>query len=71
MSIFNFAMHLIIHEYGYTEKQFGAYDMHVGRGYHDRHDTAKRERIGKKYQWIAMYNILARVSDHNEMKTRW
>lgn len=30
---------------------------------YNRHDTRKVERIGKKYQWIALYNILARVSD--------
>ena len=70
-TVFNYAMHLIINEYGYTEEQFNDYDTHVGRRYYDRHNTTKRERIGKKYQWLAMYNILARISDHCEMKERW
>ena len=33
-----------------------------------RHENKKIERIGKKYQWIALYNILARVSDTHMLK---
>ena len=33
--------------------------------------AAKTERIGKKYQWIAMYNILSRVSDHCRMVDKY
>lgn len=43
------------------------------RPYYDhrysRNDTKKVERIGKKYQWIALYNILARVSDRYLVKS--
>jgi hypothetical protein len=39
---------------------------------YDRHHVKRTERIGKKYQWITMYNILARVSDtHNLKKWDW
>lgn len=53
-----------MHECGYEEKLFGEYDRNLGRYNYNRHNVAKLERIGKKYQWIAMYNILARVSDN-------
>lgn len=67
--IFNYAVYYILNDLGYNEDYFSDYDRHCS-GY-DRTVTAKTERIGKKYQWIAMYNILARVSDHYEMIDRW
>lgn len=67
--IFNYAVFFILNDLGYSEELFGEYDSHCGG--HDRTVTAKTERIGKKYQWIAMYNILARVSDHNKMEDQW
>ena len=66
---FNYAMYFILNELGYNEEYFGEYDQHCG-GY-DRHKTIKTERIGKKYQWIAMYNMLARISDNCKMIERW
>ena len=68
-NIFNYAMDYILNELGYSVDYFGEYDRQCGR--YDRFHTSKTERIGKKYQWIAMYNILARVSDHNVMKKGW
>lgn len=62
--IFNYAVYFVLHECGYEEKLFGEYDRHLGRYNYNLHNMAKLERIGKKYQWIAMYNILARVSDN-------
>lgn len=50
---------------GYTEERFGHYDWYIvqrfggGRG---RPEWA--ERIGKKYQWIALHRLLAHLSDH-------
>jgi hypothetical protein len=29
------------------------------------------ERIGKKYQWIALYETLGRISDHYALRDRW
>jgi hypothetical protein len=46
---------------GWTFERFGQFDRSVGNP--DRMSHAS-ERIGKKYQWIAYYEILARVSDN-------
>lgn len=67
--IFNYAIFHIIHELGFSEEYFKDYDMFCHN--YDRHQTIKTERIGKKYQWITMYNVLARVSDNCEMRESW
>ena len=68
--IFNYAINYIFNELGYNEELLGKYDKSLGRYYY-RHEKAKIERIGKKYQWIAMYNILARVADHYDKIERY
>lgn len=70
-AIFNYAMYFILNDLGYDEKILGDYDKSIGRYGYSRQSVAKVERIGKKYQWIAMYNILARVSDHCAMIERF
>lgn len=67
--MFNYAIHHIFNELGFTEDFFGEHDMHCGS--YNRHDTVKTERIGKKYQWITMYNMLSRIADHCKMIDRW
>lgn len=67
--IFNYAMYYIINELGYSGELFDDYDTSTLRLTYDRHYVLKTERIGKKYQWISMYNILARVSDYCVMKS--
>ena len=67
--MFNYAVYHIINELGFNEEFFGEHDRHCGT--FNRHVTAKTERIGKKYQWITLYNMLARVSDHHKMVDRW
>lgn len=67
--IFNYAIYYILNELKYKEELFGENDRYCSS--YDRHDTIKVERIGKKYQWITMYNILARVSDHCQMIDRY
>jgi|GEM_PF-341746 len=64
--ILNYSLYYIFNILGYSEKLFGDYDRFCN--HYDRHQTIKTERIGKKYQWITMYNILARVADHCSMK---
>lgn len=56
----NWAIEMIFEEYGYSPKVFSNFDI-----LHSSHDRSHSdiERIGKKYQWIAMYKILARLSD--------
>lgn len=48
-------------DYGYDEKIHGYYDRN-SREY-NRHENLV-ERIGKKYQWIALYELLAKVTDN-------
>lgn len=69
--IFNYAMYYIINELGYQGELFDDYDRFVNGVAYDRHRVLKVERIGKKYQWIAMYNILARISDYYPMRNRY
>ena len=50
-------------ELGWTPARFGAYDDFVAT--HDRHAPIDRtERIGKKYQWIALHELSAKIADH-------
>ena len=56
----NWAIHIIFEEYGYDPKVFALFD----RNNTSRNRShSKIERIGKKYQWIAMYRIMARMMD--------
>jgi len=66
--IFNYSIYHILNDIGYSEDYFGEYDK--GK-YYERELLRKCERIGKKYQWITMYNILARVSDHHKLNNYW
>ena len=67
-NLYHYAMQFIRDELGYDDELFGSYDTSLMRYQYSRHDTKKVERIGKKYQWIAMYNILARISDTHLLK---
>ena len=50
------------HDLGWTQDLFANFESeNCG---HDRHDH-KIERIGKKYQWIALHELLARLADNN------
>lgn len=69
--IFNYAMSFIINDLGYADELFDDFDCHMRMQVYNRYTTAKLERIGKKYQWIAMYNILARVTDYYKMNERY
>lgn len=51
-----------VFEYGYDYKLFGEYDSAV-KYFQDRHEHSV-ERIGKKYQWIAMYELLSKLYDN-------
>ena len=56
------AIKLIIDKYGYREEMHGASDLNVGSG--RWRSTVPNERIGKKYQWLALHELLARVADN-------
>lgn len=50
-------------ELGYDKDLHSDFDSLVWRSSYSR-QRWKIERIGKKYQWIAMYELLARISDN-------
>ena len=58
----NWAIQMIYEEFGYEAKLFAKFDVN-----HENYDRSRNniERIGKKYQWIAMYRILAILNDVN------
>lgn len=69
VNIYNYSMDFIENKLGYKNELFTEHDRFQNR--YDRHSMGKIERIGKKYQWITMYNILARVSDHYKLSDRY
>ncbi|MFM0197769.1 AAA family ATPase [Paraburkholderia strydomiana] len=50
------------HDLGWSEELHGAFDRQV-LGDRNEHSL---ERIGKKYQWLALYELVARMSDNLE-----
>lgn len=67
MDLHNIAIHRIF-ELGYSADLHGEYDYRIqSEGSYNR-SPSKKERIGKKYQWIAMYELLAQVSDKYKIK---
>ena len=48
---------------GWTPELFGDFDRYMAGA---SRDARKAERIGKKYQWIAYHDFLAKVSDNFE-----
>jgi len=60
-----------VFELGYDRKLHGEYDYSARNFYgYSRHDN-KIERIGKKYQWIAFYEIMAILSDNYKLNEGW
>ena len=47
-----------VFEYGYDYKLFGSYDLSIK--YNQNRHEHSTERIGKKYQWIATYELLSK-----------
>jgi hypothetical protein len=52
---------------GWTPEAFDEIDQRLSRG----RSGAPVERIGKKYQWIALYEVLGVVSDNLALRERW
>lgn len=51
------------HDLGWSSELFSAFER-SGRITRDRMGNHRVERIGKKYQWIALGEAVARISDH-------
>ena len=60
-----------IFELGYDVEKHGEFDHRSFEHLRNVRSGHKIERIGKKYQWIAFYEILARVSDSFKMRDPW
>jgi len=55
------------HDFGWTPELFAEIERYHGGDY-SRHEH-RVERIGKKYQWLAMYELAARMADNLTMKS--
>jgi hypothetical protein len=55
-----------VFEIGYDKMQHGEYDNSVRNFNYNRHSN-KIERIGKKYQWIAFYEIMSILTDNYKL----
>lgn len=55
---------------GWTPRLFGEKDRSLGRGVRGREEH-KSERWGKKYQWMAYHELLARVADNYQASRRY
>ncbi len=60
----NYAVEIIFDKFGYDAEKHGEFDRNTP--YTGRSEN-RVERIGKKYQWMAMYEVVARVADNFEM----
>lgn len=67
VNLYHYAMQYIRDTLGYTDELLGKEDCFYYHMCSYRGARATWERIGKKYQWIALYHILSRVSDHDEL----
>lgn len=56
-----------IFDLGYDVELHGHYDQECTKPVRVGTQHGKRERIGKKYQWIAFYELAAQVCDHYKM----
>ena len=59
----NYAIKLVFEKYGYDKEKHGEFDTAVASSSWYS-GGVRNERIGKKYQWMAFYELLARVSDN-------
>ncbi|HEY8362335.1 MAG TPA: hypothetical protein VIK77_05560 [Tissierellaceae bacterium] len=59
-----------IFDMGYNVEKHGKYDYEILRRNYSRFSVSN-ERIGKKYQWIALHELAAQVSDNYKMVAPW
>lgn len=59
--VFKYAFYYLVNDLKYNDKLFSKYDFNIRNGRNIRY--WRKERIGKKYEWITMYHILALISD--------
>ncbi|NOI97837.1 hypothetical protein [Vibrio sp. T3Y01] len=60
-----------VYDLGWSEDKFGNLDNQISsNGYHSRHETSKVERYGKKYSWIAYYQMAGKLLDSEQLEFR-
>lgn len=64
----NYACQLIFDKYGYDVEKHGEFDRNIR--YTSRYDN-DIERIGKKYQWLALFEVLAQVIDSHKCSSNY
>lgn len=57
-----------VHKLGYDVKKHGEFEL-LYTNYRESRRSYDIERISKKYQWIALYEILAMITDNYKMRT--
>lgn len=56
---------------GWTPARFAQYDSRLDGGRRPQNiEQSRKERIGKKYQWIALHELLGYLSDHYRLLQR-
>lgn len=61
-----------IKQFGWTSKRFGDYENNLSRSeMRVDEERNKVERISKKYQWIALHELLGYLSDHYRVSKNW
>ncbi len=63
----NYACKLIFEKFGYDVNIHGHFDRHATGGDRFKNNV---ERIGKKYQWLALYEVVARLADNYAIQDR-
>jgi hypothetical protein len=60
-----------VYDLGWDSKLHAEFDLQVDDRHNQGRASHKPERIGKKYQWIAFHEFMARISDNFEFKGEW
>jgi len=55
-----------VFDLGWKKELFGDNDYYLNRYNSSSREAQKKERVGKKYQWIALHEYLARLADNFE-----
>lgn len=55
-----------VFDLGWHPDAFASFDDFVNRRYHGRRENTGPERVSKKYQWIAYYELVAWITDNCE-----
>lgn len=66
--IFLYAYNYIVQVLGYNNDLFTTYDK---EHYSYRSRKTATERIGKKYEWLALFHVMAKVTDNYKMNDRY